>query len=193
VTVAWEGLDVIDVQPNVVADVWAERPLVVHARYRTPGRGRAVLTGTQGGRPYRQELAVTLPEREDDHAAIASMWARAKIEALTSEDLGALQRGAFPVPLKEEIVSVALSHRILTEFTSFVAVEERVVNEGGEQRTVRVPVEMPDGVRYEGVFGREVSRAKSAARVAAAPGMSLALLASPAAPPPAAEARPGER
>jgi Ca-activated chloride channel family protein len=34
----------------------------------------------------------------------------------------------------------------MTQFTSFVAVEERVINIGGKQRRVHVPVEMPDGV-----------------------------------------------
>jgi Ca-activated chloride channel family protein len=41
----------------------------------------------------------------------------------------------------------------MSQYTSFVAVEERVVNVGGKQRTVDVPVEMPEGVAYEGIFG----------------------------------------
>ncbi len=34
-----------------------------------------------------------------------------------------------------------------------MAVEERVVNAGGEQKTVMQPVELPEGVDYDGVFG----------------------------------------
>jgi hypothetical protein len=41
----------------------------------------------------------------------------------------------------------------MTPYTSFVAVEEKVVNEGGKSRRVEVPVEMPDGVSHDGVFG----------------------------------------
>jgi len=41
----------------------------------------------------------------------------------------------------------------MTQFTSFVAVEERVTNEGGKPKTIQVPVERPEGVSYEGVFG----------------------------------------
>jgi Ca-activated chloride channel family protein len=41
----------------------------------------------------------------------------------------------------------------MSNYTSFVAVEKKVVNIGGKQRTVEVPVEMVDGVSYEGVFG----------------------------------------
>jgi Ca-activated chloride channel family protein len=43
----------------------------------------------------------------------------------------------------------------MSQYTSFVAVEERIVNVGGQQRTIDVPVEMPDGVSYEGIFGDE--------------------------------------
>ncbi len=153
VRVDFEGLDVVDAEPQALADVWAERPLVIHARYRRAGRGTAVLRGFREGRPYEQRLAVTLPERDEAHAAIASMWARARVDALMDEDLDAVQRGELPAERREQIVQLALAHRIMTQFTSFVAVEERVINEGGRQRTVTVPVEMPDGVRHEGVFG----------------------------------------
>lgn len=176
VRVAFENLDVIDVEPQALADVWDQRPLVIHARYRKAGSGTVVLRGFRGGRPYEQRLAVTLPERETAHAAIASLWARARVEAIMDEDLGAQQRGEMPAERRERIVTLALAHRLLTQFTSFVAVEERVVNEGGRQRTVTVPVEMPDGVEYEGVFGGAGAESAGAPvraqALAAAPGLS---------------------
>src|SRR5262249_1714385 len=103
VHVEWEGLDVVDVHPDVPGDVWAETPLVVHARYRAPGQGRVILTGFRQGRPYRQEVAVALPESEAGNEAIASMWARAKVETLTTQDLAALQSGTFPGPLRAQV------------------------------------------------------------------------------------------
>jgi hypothetical protein len=107
------------------------------------------------------------------------MWARAKVDELMWQDLAGLQSGHFPAPLHEAIVQVALAHRLMTQFTSFVAVEERVVNEGGVQRKVAVPVEMPQGVRYEGVFGGTEAEDRVAgnavrkfAREAAAPALA---------------------
>jgi hypothetical protein len=41
----------------------------------------------------------------------------------------------------------------MTQFTSFVAVEERIVTTDGKPQRVEVPVEMPEGMSYEGVFG----------------------------------------
>lgn len=153
VSLEFRNLDVVDVLPAAVGDVWEQKPLVISARYRTAGHGQVVLRGFRGGEPYTETLDVNLPEREAEHGAIASMWARAKVDALMDQDLQAVQSGNFPKPLKDEVIRVALAHHLMTQFTSFVAVEDKVVNEGGRQRTVAVPVEMPDGVTYAGVFG----------------------------------------
>jgi len=163
VQLEFEGLDVYDVYPREVSDVWADRPLVIHARYGRAGRGRVVVRGYRAGQPYREVLDVHLPARADGRGALASMWARARVDALLARDRLALQAGRFPEVLREQVVEVALAHGILTPFTSFVAVEERVVNEAGIPRRVAVPVEMPQGVTYEGVFGES-------AAAAAAPG-----------------------
>jgi Ca-activated chloride channel homolog len=48
---------------------------------------------------------------------------------------------------------VALEHRIMTQFTSFVAVEETTVTMDGKPVKVTVPVELAEGVSREGVFG----------------------------------------
>src|SRR5207247_1237611 len=40
-------------------------------------------------------------------------------------------------------------------FTSFVAVEEMIVTDGGQPRRIDVPVEVPEGVNRDGVFGEE--------------------------------------
>ena len=76
---------------------------------------------------------------------------------------------------------VALEHRIMTQFTSFVAVEETVVTVGGKPTTIAVPVEMPDGVSREGIFGE----AKGRARQQYAGGVSFTKQGVPAAPMPA--------
>jgi hypothetical protein len=49
----------------------------------------------------------------------------------------------------------------VTQFTSFVAVEELRVTVGGELITVAVPVDIPAGVNYEGVFGQTMAFAST--------------------------------
>lgn len=41
----------------------------------------------------------------------------------------------------------------MTRFTSFVAVEELTITESGQPRSIEMPVELPEGVSYEGIFG----------------------------------------
>jgi Ca-activated chloride channel family protein len=55
--------------------------------------------------------------------------------------------------LVEAVTQVGLAFRLMTQWTSFVAVEEKVVNVDGKPQTVVQPVEMPEGVSYEGIFG----------------------------------------
>jgi len=45
-----------------------------------------------------------------------------------------------------KVTDLALEYGIMSQYTSFVAVEQRVINIGGKQRTVHVPIEMAEGV-----------------------------------------------
>ncbi|HEY9868053.1 MAG TPA: VIT and VWA domain-containing protein [Candidatus Obscuribacterales bacterium] len=155
VKVDFDGLEVKEVFPHEISDVWAQRPLYIKGRYTKPGKGTITLSGFAGGKPYAQKLQLVLPEKEPAHGVIASIWARAKVDRLMGEDYFGAQRGAVNKELKEEIIKTALDHHIMTQYTSFVAVEETVITDGGKARTVVVPVEMPDGVSYKGVFGKE--------------------------------------
>lgn len=149
-------LSVKEVFPHAVSDVWAERPLYIKGRYLKPGAGTVTISGFAGGKPYTQKLQVNFPEENRSNNSIGSIWARAKVDRLMSEDLlGAQRSEGVNKELKDEIVKVALDHHIMTQYTSFVAVEEKVVTEGGATRTVAVEVEMPEGMSREKVFGEQ--------------------------------------
>ncbi len=84
----------------------------------------------------------------------------------------------------------------MSAYTSFVAVEQRVINEGGQQRTVEVPVEMPDGVSYQGIFGPSKMESQLSASYmsnsSGSVGMMLSVGSSLGRPaPPAAQPLPG--
>jgi Ca-activated chloride channel family protein len=73
-----------------------------------------------------------------------------RIDDLTSQDY----TNSKP-EIKDAITNLGLEYRLMTQFTSFVAVEERVVTDGGQPRRIEVPVELPEGVSYEGIFGKD--------------------------------------
>ncbi len=153
VQIDFGGLPVSDVYPKRVPDLFAARPLVIHGRYSGAAKGALRIQGKVAGTAYNREVKVDLPAADSRHDVLASFWARAKVDDLMAQDYAGMQRGNPAGQLQAEITRIGLEFRLMTQFTAFVAVEEKVVNEGGKVRRVEVPVEMPEGVSYKGVFG----------------------------------------
>ncbi len=139
--------------PKRIPDLFAARPVVVTARYDSPGRGAIWLRGKLAGAAFSHRIPLVLPEHEDAHDVLAALWARARVDDLMGQDYLGIQQGSARADIREAITELGLSYRLLTQFTSFVAVEEMTLTTGGEPRRVEVPVEMPEGVSCEGVFG----------------------------------------
>jgi Ca-activated chloride channel homolog len=111
--------------------------------------------GTRAGGPFSRDIPVTFSANTPPFEALAGFWARRRIDDLLSQDWLGLQQGTMKPEIKEQITQLGLDYRLLTQFTSFVAVEDRIVTKDGKPRRVEVPVEMPEGVSHEGVFGND--------------------------------------
>lgn len=148
-----DGIEVTERVPAQIPDLYDVRPLVLHGRYTRPGKGTLTIRGRSGSGPYQRVLDLDLPDAQPEHDTIATLWARARVESIMNQDLAAAQRGAFPEPLKNQIIDLGERFGIMTPFTSFVAVEKARITIGGQPRLVTVPIEMPQGVSYEGIFG----------------------------------------
>ena len=155
ISIEWGDLPVTDVYPKRIPDVFSAKPIVITGRYTAPARRTIKLRGTYAGRVVTRDLNLDLPASEPEHDVLATLWARTRIDMLMHEPNN-----------REEITKLGLDYRLMTPFTSFVAVEETIVTDNGKPRRVDVPVEIPDGVSYEGVFGREAEANVTQVRVA---------------------------
>jgi Ca-activated chloride channel family protein len=144
ISIEWGDLPVVDMYPKRIPDMFSAKPIVIAGRYTGPSKRTIKLRGMVAARPVTRELVVDLPASEPKHDVLATLWARTRIDMLTHEPNA-----------REEITKLGLDYRLMTPFTSFVAVEETIVTDNGKPRRVDVPVEMPEGVSYEGVFGKE--------------------------------------
>lgn len=153
VSIDWSGLPVTDVFPEQLPDLFSAKPLIVSGRYTAATSGTIHIRGQRAGEEFTRDIPVTFSGGAADTNILSSFWARRKIDDLMSQDWAGLQSGNIKPEVKHEITQLGLSYGLMTQFTSFVAVEERVVTTGGQPHRVEVPVEMPDGVSYEGVFG----------------------------------------
>ncbi|MFN7934631.1 MAG: VIT domain-containing protein [Bryobacteraceae bacterium] len=166
IRIEWNGLPVSDVYPKRVPDLFAAKPMVIHGRFGAAAKGVVKIYAKSAGREISRTIALDLPAAQPANDVLASLWARTKIEELTSSDYAGVQRGTLSHELRNEITKLGLDYRLMTQFTAFVAVEERMVSEGGgAPRRIEVPVEMPEGVSYQGVFGeRQAVNAPMAAQ-----------------------------
>jgi len=159
ISVDWDGLDVSEIYPKRLPDLFSAKPVILTGRYTTPGHGTIWLKGKVAGRPVVRKIAVEFPGFEPEHDVLSTLWARTKIADLMSQDYNGIQQGNPKPDVRKAITQLGLDYRLMTQFTSFVAVEELIITEGGQPRRIEVPVELPDGISYEGIFGRDDQRA----------------------------------
>jgi len=146
VEIDFGNLQVSEIYPAQVPDLFDCKPVVVKGQYKAGGRGTITLKGKTGEGKFERKIDVVLPGEKPDNEVLASLWARAKVDHLMGKNLAGIQRGKPDPAIKEEILGLGLRFQLLTQFTSFVAVEHLRITEGGQARTVAVPVEMPEGV-----------------------------------------------
>ena len=149
VSIDFGSLPVLDVYRQRIADLFSGQPIVVTGRYVSPARGTIKLAAKRAGAAYTRDIPVAFPAARSNNPALASLWAREKIDDLMSQDWAGLQRGKTRPEVQKQIEQLGLDYHLMTQFTSFVAVEERVVSDGGKSERIQVPVELPAGVQYE--------------------------------------------
>src|SRR5262249_44199083 len=168
------GLSLIagSVSPIRPPDVFPGVPFVITGRLagQLAGDSEGTLTlkgTTRDGQPW----SVTASPQKVEGPATTWTWARAHLRDL--EDKYVSQSGDLSA-LEREITETSLRFGVLCRFTAFVAVDARVVNEGGQQRRVVQPVESPSGWDMFGSAEMPAARAVFMKQSAVAPvGMPL--------------------
>lgn len=158
ITVDLGGLGIHDMlpEPDAIPDLFSARPLILTGRYDGAANGKITVRGQTANEPFERTIDVNLPGGQSEHDVLATLWAREQVESIMNRDWLGAQVGKPDRDVKGAVTQLGIEFGLVTQYTSFVAVEERVVTEGGKPKTVQVPVEMPDGVSYEGVFGTEI-------------------------------------
>jgi Ca-activated chloride channel family protein len=142
ITVSFRGFDAYDVDPPQLPDLFAQRPLVISGKFRGAATGAIEVRGTASTGTFIQSVDVAggrLPAA--DTKALGVLWARSRIATL-----GDYQRIAPDSATQKEITELGLKYRLLTDYTSFIAVDKVVRNRGGTQAGVDQPQPLPEGV-----------------------------------------------
>ena len=137
VKVQFDGFSTYDVQPQVLPDVFAARPVIVFGKYKGTPSGKVSLTGISGRGRFVSTLDTSSATPDANNAALSYLWARTKVSELSdfyNEDAN-----------KSAVVALGLQYNLLTKFTSFIAVQDIVRTTAGST-DVNQPLPMPAGV-----------------------------------------------
>ncbi len=140
-----EGFEAYDVTPSSIPDVFASRPILLFGKYRGDAKGTLTITGQTGNGTFQKEFNIANGMLSKDNEALRYLWARKKIERLDD------YRKRFGNNTKQEVIDLGLKYNLVTKYTSFVAVDNEVVNRNGRQKTVKQPLPMPENVSNSAV------------------------------------------
>lgn len=140
--------DAFEIQPGHAPDLFAERPLVVFGKWRGEARGVIRVLGHHGESVVEQTLNVEIDAVSKGNDALRYLWARQRIS-----DLGDYHRLSPDSEFREEMTSLGLAYNLLTAYTSFIAVDELIINADGNSQAVKQPLPLPAGVSNLAVGG----------------------------------------
>ena len=148
----FDGFDAYDVIPQSIPDVLSNRPIAVFGKWRGKRQGAIRLTGSTGKGRYEKWLPVTDANPLKSNEAIKYLWARRRMR-----DLGDYDKLYATDARKKEIIDLGLSYNLLSDFTSFIAVDRIARNQASEVlQTITQPLPLPQGVS-EASLGGEIS------------------------------------
>lgn len=111
------GLDVYDVAPKRLPNLYHGMPVRMYGRYRGDGPVTIALRADVEGRDLKQEIKVDFPREDTGNPEIERMWALQKVRELES--------ASSDVAIGE-IVRLGEGYSIVTEYTSFLVLENDV-------------------------------------------------------------------
>ncbi|HEV8320539.1 MAG TPA: VIT domain-containing protein [Myxococcota bacterium] len=152
IDLAWEGKAPAEAYPARTPDLFAGQPLVIAAKLAPGADAPTAVTvkGKLGRKPYARRVAVDLAGAAGT-PVLGTLWARRKITDLVAADTYEGE-GKHKV----EIVALGIKFKMVTRFTSLVAVERMLrADVDLPLTTVLIPGELPEGTSYEGIFGAD--------------------------------------
>jgi Ca-activated chloride channel family protein len=173
VQVRWPQGVQAEMWPARVPDLYAGEPLVVTAALDRLD-GALAISGDRAAERWSTVVPIVQGTRA---SGVGALWAREKVASL----MDVLRRGEALAEARAEIVALAMSHRLVTKYTSFVAVDASPARpQGADLLSAPVPTLLPAGWDYGKVFG-ELPQGATESRLSLLLGLGCLLLAALAA------------
>jgi len=172
IRVSFDGFDAVEVEPEALPDLFAQRPLTLLGKYRGSPGGSVAVTGKTAKGDFQQKIKLDATQAREDNAALRLLWARHRLMRLA--DLSSVERGQDQARI-QEITALGLKYSLMSPYTSFVAVDQ-VKRADGRVVTVKQPLPLPEGVSdlaVGGGSGRLMAKAAMPYLAASRPDMAV--------------------
>ncbi len=167
----FEFTNSLEIWPQRIHDLYSGEPLLVAVRAKKLPLDEIRISGQIAKSKWSSSLMLTGGE---NRTGIAKFWARKKIAALMEQSLD----DDFEL-VKKIITNVALEHRLVSKFTSLIAVDLSPIRPSNKKlNSHAVPGHLPLNWQYDSVFGHEFPDTATDARFNFIIGILLMLLAS---------------
>jgi Ca-activated chloride channel family protein len=144
IDIAWPGA--VDAWPKRVPDLYLGEPIVVSALLDKM-EGEIRLSGLHGDVPWRATLPLASARTGK---GMGVLWAREKIQS----HIDSLRDGAKEEDVRDAVIEVALTHHLVSKYTSLVAVDKTPVRPKEDAlQSGAIPTNLPEGWEYDKVFG----------------------------------------
>ncbi len=119
VKVTFDGARIYDVEPKILPNLYHGAPIRLYGRYKGDGDTKVSLNGDIRGVELTKSRTFTLPRDNDENPEIERMWAWQRIDGLQK----AADRTGSRDSVVDQIVSLGEMYSIVTEYTSFLVLE----------------------------------------------------------------------
>jgi Ca-activated chloride channel homolog len=113
------GVDVIEVEPAILPNLYFGAPVKVYGRYRGSGTADVTLRGSINGVEIKQTAPLDFPKTDASNPEINRMWAWHRVNRLLKD----ADRNGDRSPAIPEIIRLGEDFSIVTEYTSFLVLE----------------------------------------------------------------------
>ena len=139
--VSGSNVELYDLEPENIPLLLAERPVVIFGKYRAVGDKAALkLHGQSADGDYQVSMPLADASHENQAELLPILWARNRLMRLSD------MKGNDELLNREQIIKLGLGYSILTQYTSFIAVDEQVVNADQGAKNVQQALPLPQGV-----------------------------------------------
>ena len=149
IEVHWPSGVIVDSYPATVPDLYLGEPVSIRAQASNSFRPGDVvrITGNSVAGGWAADLEI---DTSTSSQGVGALWARARIGALSDLE----RRGGNAEELRAGILETALTHHLVSKYTSLIAVDKTPVRPAGDPlSSEQVPNLLPYGQSAKAIFG----------------------------------------